>query len=225
MDGHRQKSRARGDEGQALMPPIGPSNAPASTLIDVLGQVRDAFDAVGDATTIQIGGQYLREWGAGHGPRVLFVPEPPSGGGAIAKAQSLGYPASHVHACDVYVRADEETTDDLERFELLYDLSDRVVDFIATAASGRVEWGSCSDDSPLRTPSGLGAGLAFSFTYQRDINHDAARWKAAPRDVNGDVLTTPRTSPADTSAPTLPTSPAATSGDLDSITIAITTSE
>ncbi len=207
------------------MPPLATQNAPASTLIDVLGQVRDAFDAVGDATTIQIGAQYREGFGTGHGPKVLFVPEPQGGGGKITGAQYLGNPASQVHACDVFVRADEETADDLERFKLLYALNDAVVDFVRTASQGKSVFGDCSDDSPLRTPSGLGAGLAWGFTYQRDIGHDARRWKAAPRDVNGNILTSPRTAPADTSAATLPTSPGATIGTVDDIAITLDPSE
>ncbi len=196
------------------MPPLAKGNAPASTLIDVIGQVIDAFDAVGDATLIKVGARHLEQWGTGHGPRVVFVPDPP-GGGSIAKAQIHGNAASQIHACDVYVRADEETTDDLERLKLAYALQDAVIDFIATAASGRVAWGACSDDSPLRTPSGLGAGLSFSFTYQRDISHDARRWRSRPRNAAGAILESPLTSPPDTTVATLPTSPGATEGNVD----------
>jgi hypothetical protein len=201
------------------VPPLATSNAPASTLTTVLGQVRDAFDAIGDATTIQIGARYLEGFGMGNGPKVLFVPEAPGSGGAMAGAFSLGATASQIHGCNVYVRATEETADDLERFDQLYALTDRVVDLIETAGSGRLAWGPCSDDSPLRTSSGAGCGLGFSFTYRRDIGHDVKRWRGPLRDATGAILTTTLTAPADTSAKTLPTSPAATRSDGVTVTI------
>ncbi len=204
------------------MPPIAVDNYAPATLIDVLGAVRDAFEAAADATTIQIGAQYLGQWGEGHGPRVLFVPDPPNAGGKMMGAQILGNPASQVHACDVYVRADEETDDDLTRARLVYALSDRVVDFVATAAAGRLEWGQCSDDSPLKTPSGLGAGLAYGFTFRRDIRHDAARWAAPPRNRADALLAGPMTSPDDVSSPVLLTSPGAIQGAATTPTVTVT---
>jgi hypothetical protein len=201
------------------MPPIQPDNAKPGTLIDLLGAVRDCFEAAADATTIQIGAQYVDQWGEGHGPRVLFVPDPPNAGGKITGAINLGNPASQVHACDVYVRADEETDDDLTRANLIYLLSDRVIGFVSTEGSGHVEWGNCSDDSPLKTSSGLGAGLAYGFTYRRDIRHDAARWAATPRNRAGAALAGPMTSPADTSPPVLPTSPAAVLGAVGTVSV------
>ena len=199
--------------------------APPSTLIDLIVRVRRLFDAVGDATLVQVGSRYIDQFGVGHGPKVLFVPEPANGGGAMAGATRLGNPAKQVHACDVYVRADEETGDDDERFGLLYALSDRVVKFVAEAGAGRIgSWGACSDASPLNVSSGVGCGLAWSFTYERDIEHDAKAWRGPLRDVDGNILETPLTTPPDTSAPRLPTAPAAIEGDLD-LTLTVTLKE
>lgn len=199
-------------------------NAAPSTLIDVLGRVRDAFDGVGDATLVQIGAQYIDQFGVGHGPKVLFVPEPPSGGGALTGGGRFGSAAKQVHACDVYVRADEETSDDLERFALLYKLSDRVVSFVEEAATGRLAWGACSDTSPLKVSSSLGCGLGYSFTYERDIEHDAKLWRGPLRDITGAIIPTPLSTPSDTSRPILPTSPAAIEGTAD-LTLTVTVKE
>jgi len=200
-------------------------NAAPSTLIDVLIRVRGLFDAVGDATLVQIGSRYIDQFGVGHGPKVLFVPEPANGAGAMAGATRLGDPAKQIHACDVYVRADEETSDDVERFRALYELSDRVVKFVAEACAGRVgSWGACSDASPLNVSSGIGCGLAWSFTYERDIQHDAKAWRGPLRDVTGAIIETPLYTPPDTSPPVLPTSPAAIEGALD-LTLSVTLKE
>lgn len=199
--------------------------AAPSTLIDVLGRVKEAFDATGDATLVQIGANYMARFGAGHGPKILFVPEPANGSGAMAGATRLGNPAKQIHACDVYVRADEETGDDLTRFEQLYKLSDRVVALVAEAAAGRIgSWGACSDASPLDVSSGVGCGLAYSFTYERDIQHDAKVWRGPLRDATGAIIETPLSTPSDTSRPILPTSPAAVEGELD-LTLIVTLKE
>jgi hypothetical protein len=201
---------------------VAPQNAAASTLADVIRQVQGAFEAAGDATPVQVGAQLRSQFGVGHGPKVLFVPEEPGQGGKLAGAQSLGYPASQVHACDVYVRAAEPSTDVLECLDTLYTFNDFVVGLVQTATTGRVEWGACSDDSPLKTPSGLGVGLGWSFTYRRDIGHDVKRHRGPLRNSAGDIIATPMSAPADTSAPTLPTSPAAILSDDVTITIAAT---
>lgn len=148
-----------------------------STLADVIGQVRDAFDAMGDATPIMIGKQYLVQ-GVGSSPRVVFVPEPR---GRIGDMLELGNAASITHSCNVLVRGPEEG-DDLERFRATYALADRVICCIATAAAGRVEWGDYSDASPTDVDA-YGAEIAFSFNYTRDVRHDAARWALAPATV------------------------------------------
>lgn len=204
------------------MPAIETQNAAPSTLTDLLGQVRDVFDAIGDATPILIGGAFPAR-GVGSGPHVLFVLEPRGAGGALGSALVLGNPASQTHACDVHIRA-AETGDDLTRFDEVYRLSDLVVDLVQTAGAGRVKWGPCFDGSPLGVDSGIGAGLSYGFTYQRDIRHDARRWKGAPRGSTG-PLEGPLTAPTDDSPPVLSTSPAATRGTVSTITITTTAEE
>lgn len=148
--------------------------SPPSTLADVIGQVRDAFQDMGDATPIMIGKQYL-EQGVGSAPRVVFVPEPR---GRIGPPQELGNAASVTHSCDVAVRG-QESGDDLERFKQAYAIGDRVIDLIKTAATGRIEWGDFGDGSPTDADA-YGAEVAFSFTYTRDVPHDAERWALDP---------------------------------------------
>ncbi len=159
-----------------MIPPVTlpvPGNAP-SNLAALLLQVTQAFSAVGDATPIEVGKHYLSAFGAGSSPRVLFVPE--TGAGKVSgDLIEMGNSASMIHSCDVYVRGGE-TQDDISRFALAYALADKVIDFVETGAMGRIQWGSLSDDSPVTAPSGMGAGLKFSFTYQRAILHDPTRW-------------------------------------------------
>ena len=151
-----------------------------STLAVVIQQVIDAFAELGDATPIMVGRHYLEHFGAGFGPRVLFVPE--AGAGRVDKPINLGNAASVVHSCDVYVRGPENGTD-VGRFDAVYYLADLVINAIITAAPGRIEWGALRDDSPVNVDM-LGAGLVFSFTYARDVTHapqpaGRGRWNLA----------------------------------------------
>lgn len=145
--------------------------APSGTLTDLLRQVREAFEAVADATPVLVGARYLEQFGAGSDPRVVFVPEL---GGRIVAASAMGRAGAFEHSCSVYVRA-AETGDDVTRFDNAYALAARVIDFVQTAGTGFVSWGAFADDSPAKVDA-YGAGLAFSFTFRRDILHDAARW-------------------------------------------------
>ena len=140
-----------------------------STLADVLGQVIDLFAAVADATPILIGKHYLEDFGAGSAPRILFVPEPR---GKLGPPIESGNAASVTHSCDFFVRG-VESGDDLHRFRSAYALGDRVIGAIRRAASGRLEFGDYADASPTNVDA-YGADLALSFTYQRDVPHDAA---------------------------------------------------
>jgi hypothetical protein len=162
------------------MPSLETQHAPPSTLTDVVGQVREAFDAMADMTPIMVGSQYL-ENGVGEPPHVVFMPEP---GGKVGPAIEMGNPCSITHSCDVLVRA-AETGDELTRLDNAYALAARVIDCIATAAPGRVEFSSFSDESPTKTDA-FGAEIAFSFTYRRDVRHDPTRWAlvAAPHDTS-----------------------------------------
>jgi hypothetical protein len=159
---------------------ISPSRLAPSTLIDVIEQVRTAFELMGNATPISVGRQYLSE-GCGSGPRVVFVPE--RSRGRIMPSYELGNTASQVHSCSVHVRA-PETGDDIARFRTVYALQDLVIDCLKTAATGRIEFGDVTDDSPVDTDA-YGAGLRFDFSYKRDIRHDSARWSLDPAPAEG----------------------------------------
>lgn len=188
------------------MPPITPDNAKPSRLSDVLRQVRDAFDAAGIATPVQVGAEFRAQFGVGSGPRVLFVPEVR---GNLQDPIDMGMAASMGHGCDLYLRADVETDDDFARFDSVCDLADFVIDCIHTAAAGRITWGECADDSPVKTDTGMGIGLALHFEYRRDIRHDARRWVADIITAQGyrAGLMTPE---ADASTPFLSSAPGAT---------------
>lgn len=173
-----------------------------STLADVIGQVRDAFDAMGDATPIMIGAQYEAQ-GVGEPPRVVFVPE--KGPGKIGPARELGYVARMTHSCRVTVRG-VESGDDIERMRATYALLDRVVACLRRAGDAAVEFGSVKDDSPTDSDA-FGAGLSVEFTYARDI----------PRDPDREALP-PAT--ADTSSRAVP--PAAALSEGGTVTLAVT---
>lgn len=183
------------------MPLVEQGFALPSTLADLIGQVKDAFDAMGDATPIMVGRQYLRP-GAGSAPRVVFVPEQ---GGRLGDPQELGSAASNSHGCEVRVRA-PESGDDIERYRAAYLLGDRVVDCIATAGTGRIEWRNYEDrdESPVDVDAGFGAGVAFSFVYTRDVRHDPTRWALPPAtdDTSAAVPLVPPGEPADGVEPT-----------------------
>lgn len=160
------------------MPPVVVDNARPSTLADVIGQVREAFAAMGDATPILVGKAYL-PMGVGSGPRVVFVPEP---SGRIGEGIELGDACTVVHSCDVHVRA-TESGEDLDRFQAAYALGDRVLALLAVAAAGRIEWGAFVDDSPADVDA-FGADLSYSFSYARAVRHDAARWTLPASDAD-----------------------------------------
>lgn len=148
-----------------------------STLGDVITQVKQAFSKMGDATPILVGKGYRTknkegQTNIGTSPRVVFAPE--AGAGKINPPQEMGKAASMVHSCLVYVRA-KESGDDLDRWKAVYALADRVICCIQVAGTGRVEWLTLDDGSPIDS-DGFGAELVIGFTYRRDIEHDSARW-------------------------------------------------
>jgi hypothetical protein len=149
------------------------------TLADVIQQVAQALSKMGFATPVQVGRQYRSQFGAGVGPKVLFVPD---ASGSNGPPIDQGKAASHFHGCDVFVRG-KESGEDIDRFVQTYTLHDLVVACIAVACTGRIEWGEASDDSPLMT-DGAGAGLGFRFTYRRDIRHEPKRWALPPADAS-----------------------------------------
>lgn len=165
-----------------------------STLGDIIGQIVDAFGEMGDATPIMVGKAYL-EPGAGSGPRVVLVPEQR---GTVGPASKLGRPASVEHSCTCYVRGPEEGGD-IERFRVAYLLGDRIIDCIATAGSGHIKWGEYADGSPIDPDGGYGAEVVLTFSYKRDVLHDAARWALPPpaADTSAPIPYVPPGIPAD----------------------------
>ena len=149
-----------------------------STIADVLRNVKQAFSALADATPIFVGKKYLKDC-PGNAPKIIFAPEYPGSGGHIGPALQIGAgsTASQYHGCALVV-AGRESTDDIERYANAYALLNHVVSCINACASGKIEWGSCIDDSPTDT-NGLGARLLIVFTYRRDIINWAERLKLA----------------------------------------------
>lgn len=159
--------------------------AAPSTLADVIQQVIDAFDAMGNATPIQVGAHYMSSFGVGSAPTVLFIPDV---SGKIGPPQEMGHAASVSHGCRVIVAAGE-TGRDVDRFRATYDLADLVIDCLSTACSGRIEWGPWADDSPT-TVDAFGAAMGFSFTYRRDVRHAQARWRLPAATTGSAVVRT-----------------------------------
>jgi hypothetical protein len=154
-----------------------------STLIDLIAQVKQAFSLMADATPIMVGRAYVAknkgsQTNVGGPGRVLFAPEALAGSGKILPPQEMGKAASMVHSCIVYVRG-KESGEDIDRWKATYALADRVIDCIQTAGTGRVEWLTLEDGSPIDS-DGFGAELVFGFTYRRDIEHDPKRWALLP---------------------------------------------
>lgn len=139
-----------------------------SSLADVLSQVRDVFSAAADATPIMVGKAYEERFGVGNGPRVLFIPDQV---GTAGPPIEMGNACSVTHSCTAKVRG-PDTGDDFERFREVYLLTDRVMSAVRRAATGRLVFGAYLDDSPTGVADGAGAGIAFDFTYQRDVPHD-----------------------------------------------------
>ncbi len=175
------------------MPPVVSSaQGTPSNLGDVLLQIQQAFSLMADKTWVKVGSSYLDSFGAGSGPRVLFVPETQ---GKVEPPFQMGRAAQFVHGCDVHIRA-PKVEPDVARFQKLYVLADLVIDCIATACTGKLEWGPAKDDSPTRTGE---PGLSFSFQYRRDVPHNEKRWSlpAADDSLAGAKPHPPPGTPAD----------------------------
>lgn len=163
------------------MPPVprivdrGREHGAPSDLSVVIRAITQMFSEVGDATPILVGEHYaIAPRGVGSPPLVILVPEPGGGACKLAGQYETGRVAKHVHACDVIVRA-AESGDDIDRLAAVYDLSDRVATCVRRAGAGKVEFGEPIGTYPSPTTTdAFGAGLSWSFTYDRDISHDRA---------------------------------------------------
>ena len=182
-----------------------PDYAVPSMLSAVLRQVRDAFDAMGDATLVQVGAQFREGFGPGAPIRVLFVPHTR---GTVDDPIEMGAAGSLRHGCDLFLRAEIESSDDDTRFDPVVLLAMLVIDLVHTAAPGRIVWGECADDSPVKTDTGMGAGLALHFEFRHEIRHEARRWVADYITAQGRVVG-PMTQEPDASTPPLPDAPGA----------------
>ncbi len=172
-----------------------------STLADVIQQVKDAFDAMGDATPIMVGKKYIQNIGSA--PRIVIVPETD---GRVGPPIEQGDAASVSHGCMVLVRA-AETGGDVDRFKRAYELGDRLIDCIGTAATGRIEWNAIGDGSPLDVDA-YGAELVLQFTYRRAVRHDPKRWALSAASTNN--------------APAEPLVPPGAVGSVDGATYTVT---
>lgn len=157
------------------MPIVQPPFSPPSRLSDVIQQVHDAFQEMGNATPIMVGKAYLRQFGAGSDARVLFVPYTD---GRMGPPIEMGNAASVNASCDVLVRA-EPGGGDIDRLVRAEELAELVIGCLAVAASGRIEWGEYGDGSPVDVDD-YGAEIAFSFRVRRDVLHAAKRWELPP---------------------------------------------
>lgn len=158
---------------------------PPSPLSTVLGQVRDVFASLGDATPIMVGRHYLEQAGFGSGPRILFVPI----GGAFEEPSEMGAAGAFIYRCKCYVRA-TETGDDITRLDNAERLAEIVVGCLAVACSGRLKRGDFEDTSPVDAQDSFGADFSFTFGYARDLHHTVSRWElpAATPSPGSEVL-------------------------------------
>lgn len=157
------------------MPLVKQTTAP-STVADVLQQVKDAFQDMGNPTPILIGKNYISRGPGGTDARVIIVPY--TGGKADTGMIEMGSAGSFSATCEVHVRA-KDAADDVERLRQCEALAKLVWDVIRTAAPGRIEGGNLEDIS-ITDVDGNGFELSFSFTYRHDVWHEADRWKLDP---------------------------------------------
>ncbi len=156
---------------------------PPSPLGDVFRCVLAAFSAAvnptptsltpgGDATPIQVGKGYLKDFGAGTPPRILIVRRPKGVAGPVLEigGHEIG---SRVHTCDVYVRGTEDGSD-VGRYDGADELSDRLQNALAVVAGARVVFGSASEDAQPIDADAYGADDAWSFEYTRAVFRDDA---------------------------------------------------
>lgn len=173
------------------------ATVPTSPLSEVLRLVGAVMGAIGDATPVMVGEQYL-ERGIGAGPRVVFVPEKRGTWGPPPQLNA-GLVAGVTHGCALYVRG-AESGDDATRFAAAEVLADLAVNILRALAPGRIVGGEWGDDSPAPVDA-FGADLALTFTYTRGVAHNvtmaaavataiAARSPADPDRPNGDAGTT-----------------------------------
>lgn len=151
---------------------------PISTLGDLLRLFARMMTEIGDGTTIQVGEQYLKEFGTGAPPKILFVPSPDGQLGGVPRLNAR-YVAGYTDSCRVYIRA-AESGDDLGRLDHVDAMVDRVVNILKALGAACVEVGKGKpkDDSPLQVDA-YGAQKVFIFSYTRGIPKNHEIWNRA----------------------------------------------
>lgn len=151
---------------------------PISKLGDLLRLFTRMMTEIGDGTTIQIGREYLKDFGAGAPPKILFVPSPDGQLGGVPRLNAR-YVAGFTDSCLVYIRA-AEVGDDLGRLDNVDDMVDRVVNILKALGAACVEVGKGKpkDDSPLQVDA-YGAQKLFLFSYTRGIPKNHEIWNRA----------------------------------------------
>lgn len=148
------------------------ADLPISTIHDVMDFVMATFSAIGDATPIQVGAQFLTETGPGQPPRVVFVPDKQATLGPALKS-GAGAIASWSHGCKVVVLGAESGID-AGRGDAAYKLADRVIAALKKASPSNVTLADGAgpvDDSSLPV-DGHGYRLEFAFRFARNIPQD-----------------------------------------------------
>jgi hypothetical protein len=151
---------------------------PISKLGDLLRLFTRMMTEIGDGTTIQIGRQYLEQFGTGTPPKLLFVPAPDGQLGGVPRLNAR-YVAGFTDVCLVYIRG-AEAGDDFSRLDNVDDMVDRVVNILKALGAAIVEVGRGKprDDSPLQVDA-YGAQKVFMFAYTRGIPRNHEIWNRA----------------------------------------------
>lgn len=174
------------------------ADLPISTIHDVIDFVMATFSAIGDATPLQVGAQFLSEFGPGQPPRVVFVPDKQATLGPALRI-GAGSIASWSHGCKVVVLAAESGLD-AGRGDAAYKLAGRVIAALKKASPSFVtlaDGAGPTDDSSLPV-DGYGYRLEFAFRFTRNIPQDQEILRAGvtavsprnPDQPGGDTLKT-----------------------------------
>lgn len=145
-----------------------------TTLADLLRNLRDSLQEMGDNTPLLVGSNYIARGPGDPGRRIVIDPYL-SGSKIAVDARELGSAGSVTGKCEVRVRGDD-SADDIARLDDCERLTKRVWACLRAAAPGHVDGGPLEDISPVDV-SGYGFELAFTFTYRFDAWHESDRWE------------------------------------------------
>jgi hypothetical protein len=163
---------------------------PISKLGDLLRLFARMMTEIGDGTLVQIGRQYLEQFGTGAAPKILFVPAPDGQLGGAPRLNAR-YVAGFTDVCLVYIRG-AEAGDDFSRLDNVDDMVDRVVNILKALGAACVEVGRGKprDDSPLQVDA-YGAQKVFMFAYTRGVPRNHEIWNRAFQVINPTAPTDP----------------------------------